>query len=112
MVDDYVSQVQLAEVPIDGRRTPNESSNMSCDNEPKPIPTECVSWRWNGNLGDDMIWAAQQAMHSDVLALDQWLSTPHVSSSAAEPGCPRLPNIWSCSTWLGIGNEDGVPCRR
>ena len=26
------------------------------------IATECISWRWNGNLGDDMIWAAQEAM--------------------------------------------------
>jgi polysaccharide pyruvyl transferase WcaK-like protein len=39
----------------------------------KRVATECVSWRWNGNLGDDMIFAAQEAMFGDSLELGQYL---------------------------------------
>jgi len=42
----------------------------------KKIPTECVSWRWNGNLGDDMIYAAQEAMFGHALQFGQYEFTP------------------------------------
>jgi polysaccharide pyruvyl transferase WcaK-like protein len=40
------------------------------------IPTECISWRWHGNLGDDMIFAAQEALFQDNLALGQYITFP------------------------------------
>ena len=42
----------------------------------KKIATECVSWRWHGNLGDDLIWAAQEAMLGDILDLGQYQTAP------------------------------------
>lgn len=38
--------------------------------------TECVSWRWKSNLGDDMIWAAQEYLFGDILDLDQYHADP------------------------------------
>jgi polysaccharide pyruvyl transferase WcaK-like protein len=43
---------------------------------PGKIPTECISWRWHGNLGDDMIFAAQEALFQDSLALGQYIDSP------------------------------------
>src|SRR5438067_1994007 len=40
------------------------------------IPAECVTWRWNGNLGDDMIYGAQEAMFDGRLELVQYLAAP------------------------------------
>jgi hypothetical protein len=37
---------------------------------PEKIPVECISWRWNGNLGEDLIRAVREAMFSE-LALGQ-----------------------------------------
>jgi polysaccharide pyruvyl transferase WcaK-like protein len=42
----------------------------------RKIPTECVTWRWHGNLGDDLIFAAQVAMFGEVLEFGQYLALP------------------------------------
>lgn len=46
------------------------------EHKKKRIATECVSWRWHGNLGDDMIFAAQKAMFGDILDLGQYIAAP------------------------------------
>jgi polysaccharide pyruvyl transferase WcaK-like protein len=40
------------------------------------LVTECISWRWHGNLGDDMLFAAQEAMFADSLELGQYWDRP------------------------------------
>ena len=42
----------------------------------KRVAVECISWRGHGNLGDDLIFAAQQAIFGDVFDLGQWRSAP------------------------------------
>ncbi len=40
---------------------------------PRKRPTECISWRWHGNLGDDMIWGAQEEMFGNRFELGQYV---------------------------------------
>ena len=40
------------------------------------LRTECVSWRHHANLGDDMIFAAQEQMFEGVLDLGQYIESP------------------------------------
>lgn len=42
------------------------------------LSTECISWRWNGNLGDDLIFEAQQSTFGKLLDLGQYLPDPAV----------------------------------
>jgi polysaccharide pyruvyl transferase WcaK-like protein len=42
----------------------------------KALRTECVSWRHHGNLGDDMIFAAQEQLFKGVLDLGQYIESP------------------------------------
>jgi polysaccharide pyruvyl transferase WcaK-like protein len=42
------------------------------------VSSECISWRWNGNLGDDLIFAAQEGMFGEVLDLGQYVPDPAV----------------------------------
>ena len=53
--------------------------------------TECVSWRWNGNLGDDLIWAAQEDMFGHVLTLGQWLDSPQALLIGGGTFIPKIP---------------------
>ncbi len=40
----------------------------------KKIVTECITWRWNGNLGDDLIYAAQEKMFEDLFEFGQYVN--------------------------------------
>jgi len=60
------------------------------------IPTECVSWRGHGNLGDEMIFAAQEAMFGDVLDLGQYIEAPQavlVGGGTFVPKFPEHPDL-------------------
>ncbi len=69
----------------------------------KKIATECVSWRGNGNLGDDMIWAAQEAMFGNILDLGQYHTCPHallVGGGTFVPKNPQHPELVKLSREL------------
>ena len=69
----------------------------------KEIPTECISWRWNGNLGDDMIFAAQEAMFRDFLNLGQYISNPEallIGGGTFVPKFPHHPDLVKLSQQL------------
>ena len=62
----------------------------------KKIATECVSWRWHGNLGDDMIWAAQEHMLGNILDLGQYQPAPQavlVGGGTFVPKYPQRPEL-------------------
>jgi Polysaccharide pyruvyl transferase len=62
----------------------------------KKIATECVSWRWHGNLGDDMIWAAQEDMLGKTLDLGQYQHAPQavlVGGGTFVPKYPQHPEL-------------------
>jgi polysaccharide pyruvyl transferase WcaK-like protein len=67
------------------------------------IATECVTWRWKGNLGDDMIFAAQQAMFGESLELGQYLAAPAavlVGGGTFVPKFPHHPDLVNLSRRL------------
>lgn len=69
----------------------------------KRIPTECISWRWHGNLGDDMIFAAQEAMFSDFLNLGQYIPNPEaliIGGGTFVPKFPHHPDLVKLSQQL------------
>jgi polysaccharide pyruvyl transferase WcaK-like protein len=69
----------------------------------KRIATECISWRWHGNLGDDMIFAAQEAMFGNILELGQYLSAPDavlVGGGTFVPKHPEHPDLLKLSQRL------------
>lgn len=82
----------------------------------KKIATECVSWRWHGNLGDDMIFAAQEAMFGDMLHLEQYVPAPEavlVGGGTFIPKAPEHPELVKLSQQLptaffGTGIGDPV----
>ncbi len=57
----------------------------------KKIATECISWRWHGNLGDDMIFAAQEAMFGHILDLGQYIPAPEAILVGGGTFVPKLP---------------------
>ncbi|MEO7685204.1 MAG: polysaccharide pyruvyl transferase family protein [Gemmatimonadaceae bacterium] len=67
------------------------------------IAAECISWRWNGNLGDDMIYAAQEAMFADTLDLQQYRDKPEgvlVRGGTLIPKFPEHPDLLELSSRL------------
>lgn len=56
-----------------------------------PVPTECVSWRGHGNLGDEMIFAAQEAMFGNVLDLGQYIAAPQAVLIGGGTFVPKFP---------------------
>jgi polysaccharide pyruvyl transferase WcaK-like protein len=69
----------------------------------KKITTECVSWRWNGNLGDDMIWAAQESMFGNILNLGQYHADPQallIGGGTFVPKSPQHPELVKLSRKL------------
>src|SRR5215211_6451362 len=67
------------------------------------MPTECVTWRWKGNLGDDMLFAAQEAMFGETLGLGQYLAAPEavlVGGGTFVPKFPHHPDLVNLSRRL------------
>jgi polysaccharide pyruvyl transferase WcaK-like protein len=67
------------------------------------IPTECVSWRGHGNLGDELIFAAQEAMFGPVLDLGQYMAAPEavlVGGGTFVPKFPEHPDLVALSRRL------------
>jgi polysaccharide pyruvyl transferase WcaK-like protein len=67
------------------------------------VPTECVTWRWKGNLGDDMLFAAQAAMFGETLGLGQYLAAPEavlVGGGTFVPKAPHHPELVDLSRRL------------
>ena len=76
---------------------------MSVKQQTKKIATECLSWRWNGNLGDDMSWAAQESMFKSSLELGQYISSPKavlVGGGTLIPKAPENPDLLDLSRCL------------
>lgn len=76
---------------------------MESIDQTKKIATECVSWRWHGNLGDDLIWAAQEAMLGDILDLGQYQAAPQailVGGGTLVPKYPQHPELVKLSREL------------
>jgi len=78
------------------------------------VATECISWRWHGNLGDDMIFAAQEEMFRDQLELGQYVADPRavlVGGGTFVPKALEHPDLVRLSSELptaffGTGIED------
>jgi polysaccharide pyruvyl transferase WcaK-like protein len=69
----------------------------------KLIPIECVSWRGHNNLGDEMIFAAQQAMFNNTLKLGQYVSRPKavlIGGGTFVPKFPEYPDLVKLSRGL------------
>ncbi len=67
------------------------------------VPTECVSWRGHGNLGDEMIFAAQEAMFGDTVDLGQYVAAPEavlVGGGTFVPKFPEHPDLVALSRRL------------
>jgi len=83
---------------------------------PRKIPTECVSWRWHGNLGDDMIFAAQEALFDGSLKLGQYINSPEavlVGGGTFVPKALEHPDLVALSrryptAFFGTGIGDPV----
>jgi len=79
------------------------------------IPTECVSWRGHQNLGDEMIFAAQEAMFGDALDLGQYIAAPEavlVGGGTFVPKFPEHPDLVALSRRLPtalVGTGIGDP---
>jgi polysaccharide pyruvyl transferase WcaK-like protein len=88
------------------------------------IRTECVTWRWNGNLGDDLVYAAQEAMFQEHLSLGQYIKDPEavlIGGGTLVPKWPENPELLQLSRRLptamwgtGIGDphfwgKDHIP---
>src|SRR5947209_7501866 len=82
----------------------------------KKLVTECVSWRWHGNLGDDLIYAAQEEMFGNVLELGQYVESPGavlVGGGTFVPKAPEHPDLLRLSralptAFFGTGIGDPV----
>lgn len=69
------------------------------------VATECVSWRGHGNLGDEMIFAAQQAMFGNLLDLGQYIAAPQavlVGGGTFVPKFPEHPDLVALSRRLPL----------
>lgn len=67
------------------------------------IPTECVSWRGHDNLGDEMIFAAQEAMFGSALDIGQYIEAPEavlVGGGTFVPKFPEHPDLVALSRRL------------
>lgn len=70
---------------------------------PRKLVTDCVSWRWNGNLGDDLIYAAQERIFRDDLELAQYPANPDavlVGGGTFVPKAPEHPQLVELSRRL------------
>ena len=80
----------------------NQRYGLMEEHVKRKIPTECVSWRWHGNLGDDMIFAAQEAMF-EIFALGQYVSAPEallIGGGTFVPKKPEHPDLIELSQQL------------
>jgi polysaccharide pyruvyl transferase WcaK-like protein len=69
------------------------------------IKTECITWRWNGNLGDDLIYAAQEEMFSKTLEFGQYIDAPEavlLGGGTLITKAPHHPDLLTLSKQLPL----------